>query len=420
MSVILFRKQRDTEEELSYAESHCHTVKYRTECPPGSLVYGRYSVMPYYRELDEELRIRGSRLINTYGQHKYIADFDYYYDVAEYTFESWFDLSMTRYNGPFIVKGQTNSRKHLWSTAMYAEDKRRAVEIARDLRNDGLIGDQRPVFRKYEPLKTLEIGVNGVPFANEWRLFYLGKKRISQGFYWSGVDDLDDPRIQLPGPALELADLIAAIVSQKVNFFVLDIAEKADGSWVLVEVNDAQMSGLSLTDPGLFYYNLAEAMREFKLPSQDSGLSLGGVADVALANEIRPSGADVWEPISPKIPVDAIGPLEPIEVLYEYDCEWLTFVAADTRGRLLLAHCLMLLDKTSRYLVSAINDRILNDLKSGKMDLRSGLCQSRCWIADLFNGGTIKNLWAVGFSSIPEDFLPKMGAMLYPADDKTD
>ena len=123
----------------------------------------------------------------------------------------------------------------------------------------------------------------------------------------------------------------------------------------------------------------------------------------------------MWEPQGTKLGNDKLGSLKPREILYEYDGEPLTFISLDPDGEPVLVHSLATFDRTSRYLVSAIDGRILSDLKAGRMDILTGLRQSRCWIADLAEDASIKALWRVEFVSIPENVLPRPGAMLNPA-----
>jgi len=59
--VILFRKSFHTHEEaisreLESANQHFGVFQQRTEIPEGNLVIGRYSVLPYYRELEKDLQ----------------------------------------------------------------------------------------------------------------------------------------------------------------------------------------------------------------------------------------------------------------------------------------------------------------------------------------------------------------------------
>ena len=55
---------------------------------------------------------------------------------------------------------------------------------------------------------------------------------------------------------------MAKIICKKCNFFVLDIAKKASGGYIVIEANDAQMSGLSLVDAKKLYTNLKVAIQK--------------------------------------------------------------------------------------------------------------------------------------------------------------
>jgi hypothetical protein len=96
----------------------------------------------------------------------------------------------------------------------------------------------------------------------------------------------------------------------------------------------------------------------------------------------------MWEPEGTTIDADSLVSLEPAEILYEYAGEPLTFIARGPSDQLLLVHSLLVFDRKSRYLVSAVDTVILNQLKSGQLDLRGGLRRPRCWIADVSADGT--------------------------------
>ena len=268
--VILFRQSfhhREAESTLEWESVNRHFSVYqqRTDVHKDSLVVGRYSVLPYYKELEKDLENRGCTLINSFSQHRWIANFDYY-DVPEiraHTFETWTDRDFyCAPEGKFVLKGRTNSRKHQWDTHMYANSKREAADVASRLINDGLIGSQGILYRRYTPLRTFEVGLNGLPFTNEWRFFCLGNKVLSSGFYWSTVreDLLEEVKKNrdslLSERAWTFVYSLAGVVSKYVNFFVLDIGETVTGDWKLIEINDGQMSGLSENDPDTLYHNL--------------------------------------------------------------------------------------------------------------------------------------------------------------------
>jgi len=248
---VLFRTTQDTQQEFYTAASHIPATQSRIGLKD-QIVIGRYSVLPYYKELERDLGMLGSRLINSYNQHLYIANFDYYEDVKEFTPKTYFVPMELPDQGPFIVKGRTNSRKHKWNTHMFAKTKKEAMLIALDLLEDPLIAEQGVLFREYVPLKLLEIGINDQPFVNEWRFFYYKEQCVAHGFYWIQSEQ----RGQMTPEGLQFADRIAKLIAPNVNFFVLDIAETKQGEWILIEVNDGQMSGLSECDPDTLYRNL--------------------------------------------------------------------------------------------------------------------------------------------------------------------
>lgn len=254
---ILFRPDRDTEDEMKIAAKYFPVFTRRTEIPDGFCCIPRYSALPYYRELQEDLKFRHSDIINTYAQHRWIANFEYYEQLKDFTFETWTeaDYRSSGYEGPVVVKGKTNSRKHTWNKSMYAENPKRALEISRTLEEDTMIGTQGTIFRRFVPLKTLEVGLFGLPFTNEFRFFFYKEHLLGHGFYWNNMCDCPE-KANLTNEGIEFAKSVASIAKNHTNFFVLDIAEKDTGGWILVEVNCGTMSGLSDISPDNLYSNL--------------------------------------------------------------------------------------------------------------------------------------------------------------------
>jgi len=258
--IILFREDRDTEDEYqALLRSGIRFSKYRMAIPENSLVIGRYSVLPFYQDLEKELKSCGSSvLINTYAQHRYIADItQWYQDVKEFTpetYEIWGDLPQ----GSYVVKGKTNSRKHQWNSMMFAPTREDIPNIVSSLLKDALIQDQGIVVRKFIPLKQIDYAINDLPITREWRCFFLGETLVASGFYWASHPECYQGA--LPSEGELFAKKIAKIIAKKTNFFVLDVAEKAEGGWTLIEINDGQMSGLSCIDPDVFYGNLKIAL----------------------------------------------------------------------------------------------------------------------------------------------------------------
>ena len=264
MTSILFREDADNTEEKSIAEKICdqhNFVKlynYRTQIPNNELVIGRYSVLPFYKELEQELKLKGCKLINTYTEHQYIADvMAWYQDIPSFTPATWTTWAHLE-KGPWVVKGKTNSRKFQWNTLMFAENREQLIDVIRNLMIDPLIREQGVVVREYVPLKKLDESINGLPVSAEWRCFFYKEEMIASGFYWSTHEDCAR---EMPEGAFQLAKTVAKIISQKATFFVIDVAEKQDGGFIVIEINDGQMSGLSMIDPQNFYERLLLCVR---------------------------------------------------------------------------------------------------------------------------------------------------------------
>lgn len=262
--VILFRaSDLEQEQELAVAESYFDVYRLRSEVPPGSIAIGRFSVLPYYRELEADLRNRGSRLINSPSEHEWIANFDYYQELKDYTPRSWLEHEYRRsdYDGPMVVKGRTNSRKAQWSTKCFAKDYAALLDVASQLANDPLIGPQGLIYRQYVPLKTFEVcPIGGTPITNEWRFFYYRETMLSASYYWTNASEETFHKAQLTEEAYALADTVARIAANHVQFFALDLAELQDGGWTLIEVNDGQQAGVPSSKWAELYGNLRRAI----------------------------------------------------------------------------------------------------------------------------------------------------------------
>ncbi len=268
-TTVLFRKSLDEEKEFEVCKEFFDTVGSRMQCGYDSLVIGRYSVLPFYQELEDDLRLLGSRLINSFTEHTYIADLkNWYEDLKDFTPKTWFRLEDIPDEGPFVLKGATNSRKHLWNTHMYASNKKEAVQVYSRLMDDTMLSQQGIYIRRFVPLRTLMTGINGLPITEEFRLFCYRDEIVTSGFYWSShVQEIEVPKLRVDQEFVAFTKKLMAIIKDHVNFYVMDIARCIDGSWLLVEINDAQQSGLSECSSQALYHNLAEMLNAETAPA---------------------------------------------------------------------------------------------------------------------------------------------------------
>jgi hypothetical protein len=270
--VILYRGKEFEEDELDAAKAagfDCITS--RMDILAGDLVIPRYSALPFYKELEHDVEFIGAKLINSYRQHRYVADLqNWYHDLEDLTPRTWFRASDVPLGEPgcFVLKGETNSKKFQFKESMFAESRAHIGHVLGRLQDDSLISQQNIYVRKFERFKTYAWGLHGLPITREFRFFAAYGKILSGGYYWSSHIDqfLESGHAKEEfDPACvptEFLENVVACVSSQVNFVVIDVAQAMDGQWRVVELNDGQMSGLSENDPSVLYPALMKAIKE--------------------------------------------------------------------------------------------------------------------------------------------------------------
>jgi len=255
---ILFRKTLAEEGEFEIAKKYFDVIESRADIKEGDFIIGRYSVLPYFRELEQDIEKLGGRLINNHYDHEYVADLqNWYYDFEDLTPKTWFRLEDVPQNapGPFVLKGAINSRKQLWRTHMFAKTRQDVMDVYFRLMDDSLLQHQGIYIREYENFKQYSVNsITGCPIAREFRIFVCNGDVMAKGFYWSQFDDAEEISANdIPNSLIyDIIDRVAG----KSNFFIVDVAEDTSGRWRVVEFGDAQMGGLSCCDPHELYKNL--------------------------------------------------------------------------------------------------------------------------------------------------------------------
>lgn len=264
---ILYRNCQEWKFESEIAAKYFPTIDKRT-LAKNDLLIGRFSVLPFYKELEEDLLELNSRLINSYNQHRYIADLgEWYQDLKTFTPKTWSDPSLIP-EGQFVLKGETNSKKFQWKTHMFAASKQDAINVYTNLLQDGLTGTQKIYIREYIPLEKLADSIGGPPITREYRFFVYKDTILSGGYYWSSnLDQIKEKVDPSEVPKEFLKEVIYSIRNSELNFpnfYVIDVAKTERGDWIVIELNDGQMSGLSENDPSELYSNLKEAIKNDK------------------------------------------------------------------------------------------------------------------------------------------------------------
>lgn len=155
-----------------------------------------------------------------------------------------------------IVKDFVKSEKHHWEDACFIPNASNIEKIKstviRFLELRGTSLNKGLVFRQFEELEFLtEHSKSGMPLTKEFRIFFAHKNIVKVFNYWDeGIYGDAKP---------ELTDFINIAQHIDSNFFTMDIAQKKNGEWIIMELGDGQVAGLpDNADKDEFYRNLKE------------------------------------------------------------------------------------------------------------------------------------------------------------------
>jgi hypothetical protein len=249
------------------------TRRVRPADEPELTVYRGWMLRPdAYAQLYDALQAKGLRLINTPDEYRHCHYLPESYAIIRdvtprtvwllydenYSIERVMNLLAPFGDQPAILKDYVKSRKHEWHEACYipqANDRNavervvnRFVELQAGDLNEGL------VFREYVAFQPIgSHAKSGMPLTMEFRCFVLDGVVLSTSAYW----DEGEYAERMP-PSDLFADVLTQVQSR---FFTLDIAQRTDGAWMIVELGDAQVAGLPETlDVAQFYRGMMQML----------------------------------------------------------------------------------------------------------------------------------------------------------------
>ncbi len=262
-TVFLYRpfEEDNLKDELNAARTAGFTlITDRNKIQNGDLVLPRF--YPFYNYLVDELAAVGATLIST--QHDWSADIRQWAptlgNLTPTTWDSIEEVQASGYKGPFFVKGIDKSLKIDFKRYCYAENLTQLPITLHNLK--GALPIEQPlVIRKYEKLATYGVSpVSGMPIAHEFRCFIYNGQLLTTGFYWNGARKQGKIDVLLPDPPMEFINKAIAAVGENVSFYSLDVALTENGDWIVIEVNDGCLSGLSANNPVELYAKLYGAL----------------------------------------------------------------------------------------------------------------------------------------------------------------
>jgi len=237
---------------------------------PGPALYRGWMLPPdRYEALHAALAARGDVLVNSPTAYRHVHWLPESYaaiepwtarsawlPAAELTLDRAVALARSFGPRPLIVKDYVKSRKHEWAEACFIPDATDAAGVERVVRRFlELTGAELQgglVLREFLELELVgDHARSGMPLAREWRVFWCDREPVLIAPYWPEVAGE-------PPPVAAFREAAARVESR---FFTMDLARRADGTWIIVELGDGQVAGLpDGADATAFYRALAASV----------------------------------------------------------------------------------------------------------------------------------------------------------------
>jgi hypothetical protein len=213
--------------------------------------FGYIPTIERYTAIYRAALIKGIQLVNTPIQYQMAMEFDRFYPLlGELTPKSltFGDLqslaSIDRDLGyPVFIKGAIKSDKEQGWKACVANNVTEATTIARSLLAREYRSRGKIIVRQLVKLRSIVTDYQDFPLGREYRLFVYRDRILARGFYW---DEYADPDT-LDASEAKIVEKLALEVARRVGtpYIAIDIGQLESGDWIVIEVGDAQFSGLS-------------------------------------------------------------------------------------------------------------------------------------------------------------------------------
>jgi hypothetical protein len=153
-----------------------------------------------------------------------------------------------QFRWPIFMKGARQTSRHQRKLSIIESDEA-FCEAIENFSRDPILAWQDVVCREFASLRRLNLSdedTTKVPRSFEFRTFWWKGKLAGAGRYWwegGAYDWTESERAAALAVGEEAAQRVA------VPFLVIDLAQMADGRWIIIECNDAQESGYAGVSP---------------------------------------------------------------------------------------------------------------------------------------------------------------------------
>lgn len=242
---------------------HCQS---QSELPDSCVAVSRAGPRVYYKPFYENLLSDGVQLIHDPETHLLSSELPRWYRyIIDFTPRSlWFDdapdvkIIEENFEYPVFIRGAHKTKYHSKQLSIIenAED----YEIAKQIYlKDPVLRQQQLVCREFVPLrKVADVKGDFIPASFEFRTFWWRGQFVGSGRYWMNVPAYDWNENEKTD-AINVAKQVA--MALPVPFLVVDIGQRTDGQWIVIEVNDGQDCGYADMNPLQLWKNIIDAER---------------------------------------------------------------------------------------------------------------------------------------------------------------
>jgi hypothetical protein len=245
----------------NFAFENFFACQHKWQLPPDLVTIARIGAIDNYADTYARLESEGIRLIHSPEEHLKASDLSYWYPIISDltarsrvfpTVPSQAEIER-EFDYPIFIKGarQTSQHKKHLSIIENSEQMTKALKAYQE---DPILHWQQFVAREYLELRA--VGGSSpyiIPVSFEFRTFWWKGQFVGAGRYWFEAD-----KYQWIANEEKEALAIAKEAAQRLNlpFLVIDLAQRKDGRWIVIECNDAQESGYADVSPFALWRNI--------------------------------------------------------------------------------------------------------------------------------------------------------------------
>ena len=231
--------------------------------PENIQVIGRFGVSDNYSALYQELKESGINLIHSPENYLLASELTNWYPLLEdLTPRSlWFDSPPTceevekLFKYPIFIKGSRQTSRHKAELSI-VRNRKEYENVALHFQQNPILHWQKFVIREFVELRKVDGKITEkIPPAFEFRTFWWKSKLVGAGSYWKDFANYTWTEKE-KFDALQISE--KAVKRLHLPFVVIDVAQKQNGEWIVIECNDAQESGYADVSPIGLWQNIIE------------------------------------------------------------------------------------------------------------------------------------------------------------------